>query len=124
MELLRIWAVRGAITTTEDRAEAVSEATQELLKELFRQNHIEPEDIVSIIFTATPDLTSEFPAAAARKLGLSDTPLMCAQEIAKVGALPRCIRVLIHFYTDLEKDELYPVYLRDAVKLRPDLNIR
>lgn len=117
----RIWAVRGAITIDEDHPEQILDASRELLQELFRQNQIVKEDIVSILFTVTPDIKTEFPAVAARHLGLGDTPLMCAQEIAKKNALPKCIRILIHFYTLLNKEELKPVYLRDAIKLRPDL---
>ncbi len=120
----RIWAVRGATTVEEDRPETVLAATRELLTVLFEKNRISPEQIVSVIFTTTPDITSEFPAVAARQLGLTDTPLMCAAEIAKPGALSRCIRVMIHFYTALEKHQIIPVYLRDAVKLRPDLQSR
>jgi chorismate mutase len=118
---MNIWAVRGAITISKDTAVEVLKATCELLVKIFEQNSILPENIVSIILTVTPDIKSEFPAVAARKLGLSSTPLMCAQEIPKKGALPLCIRTLIHFYTDLHKEEIVPVYLRDAVKLRPDL---
>lgn len=117
----RMWAVRGATTVEEDRPEAVLTATRELLTVLFEKNRICPDQIVSVIFTTTPDISSEFPAVAARQLGLTDTPLMCAAEIPKQGALPLCIRVMIHFYTSLAKHELVPVYLHEAVKLRPDL---
>jgi chorismate mutase len=117
----KIWAVRGAITIKSDQAEAVLEAAQELLVRLMERNAIQTTAIVSIIFTVTPDIKSEFPAVAVRKLGLTDIPLLCAQEIPKTGALPFCIRVLLHFYTELERSQLEPVYLRDAVKLRPDL---
>jgi chorismate mutase len=117
----KLWAVRGAITISRDQPEEVINATTELLQEIFRVNGIKNEAIVSIVFTATPDIQSEFPAVAARRLGLTDTPLTCAQEIAKQGALPLCIRILIHFYTPLTKKEIKPVYLREAVKLRPDL---
>ncbi len=118
---VKLWAVRGATTVESDTPEQILTATRELLSELLVQNRIEPEAIVSIIFTATPDLNSEFPAVAARQLGLNNTPLLCMQEIAKSGALPRCLRILIHFYTELNKDQLCPVYLHEAVKLRPDL---
>lgn len=118
---MKLWAIRGAITVPEDTPGAVKEATGLLLQELIRLNSIGGGEIVSIIFTATEDIRSEFPAVAARELGLNDTPLICAREIPKPGALPLCIRVLIHFYTPLAKEELKPVYLREAVKLRPDL---
>lgn len=119
--MMNIWAVRGATTISKDKSEEVLAATSELLAEIFRYNSILPDRIVSIMFTVTPDIRSDFPAIAARKLGLTDTPLMCGQEIAKKGALPLCIRVLIHFYTDLPKTKIKPVYLKNAVKLRPDL---
>jgi chorismate mutase len=119
--MAKIWAVRGAITIAKDTSEEVLTATRELMEALFAANQIQAEQIVSIIFTVTPDIHSEFPAVAARQLGLTDTPLTCAQEIAKAGALPLCIRVLIYFYTSLAKSELQPVYRREAVKLRPDL---
>lgn len=119
MEIL--WAVRGAITISEDTPEEIAAATREMLTAIFAANQIQPEMIVSIFFTVTPDIKSDFPAVAARQLGLTDTPLFCAQEIAKTGALPLCIRVLIHFYTKLVKSEIKPVYMREAVKLRPDL---
>jgi chorismate mutase len=117
----RIWAVRGATTIPEDTPEAVLTATRELLRAVLEANQIQDDDLVSILFTVTPDIHSEFPAVAARQLGLTNTPLTCAQEIAKDGALPLCIRVLIYFYTSLAKNELKPIYLRGAVRLRPDL---
>ncbi len=118
---MNLWAVRGAITISKDTPAEVLKATSELLARILERNSISPENIVRIIFTVTPDIKSEFPAVAARKLGLSSTPLMCAQEIPKKEALPLCIRTLIHFYTHLNKEEIMPVYLRDAIKLRPDL---
>lgn len=119
--MMNLWAVRGATTISKDVPAEVLVATSEMLTEIFHRNSIVPEHIVSIIFTVTPDIQSEFPAVAARDLGLTSTPLMCAQEIAKKGSLPLCIRVLIHFYTDLPKTGIQPVYLNNAVKLRPDL---
>lgn len=119
--MLKMRAVRGATTIPEDNQQIVLDATQELLEELFKQNQIIPDNLVSIIFTVTPDIKSEFPAAAARRLGLTSTPLMCAQEIHKPDSLALCIRIMIHFYTNLLKKEIKPVYLNDAVKLRPDL---
>lgn len=118
----RIWAVRGAITIPEDTPEEIIAATKELLNAIIKVNRIETEKIVSIIFTVTSDISSEFPAVAARQMGLDSTPLMCALEIPKPGSLPLCIRILMHFYTTLSKSEIRAVYLRDAVKLRPDLS--
>ncbi len=117
----QVWAVRGAITILKDTPDEVTAATKELLTEVIKENRIEPEKIVSIVFTVTPDISSEFPAVAARQLGLDSTPLMCAQEIPKPGSLPLCIRLLIHFHTTLSKSEIKAIYLKDAVKLRPDL---
>lgn len=118
---MKLWAVRGAITIPKDNPQEILKATTELLTVILNHNDIQAENIVSIIFTVTPDIKSEFPAVAARKLGLNSTPLMCSQEIPKKGALPLCIRTLIHFYTELTKEAIQPIYLRDAVKLRPDL---
>lgn len=117
----KIWAVRGAITITADEPEQILSASRELLEEIFKVNRITPEQIVSIIFSVTPDIHSEFPAVAARTMGLTDTPLFCVQELAKPTALPLCIRALIHFYTSLPKQNITAVYLREAQKLRPDL---
>lgn len=118
---MNLWAVRGATTISKDKPEEVLAATCEMLTEIFERNSIVPENIISILFTVTPDIRSEFPAVAARNLGLTSTPLMCAQEIFKEGSLPLCIRVLIHFYTDLTKSQIKPVYMNNAIKLRPDL---
>jgi chorismate mutase len=117
----RVRALRGAITVDRDEPHHVLDATVELLSEMFARNDVAPEHVVSVLFTATPDLTSEFPAVAARTLGLSDVPLLCAAEIAVPDALPRCIRVLLHLYTDRAPGELRHVYLRDARSLRTDL---
>lgn len=117
----KLWAVRGAITIPEDTPDEITAATKQLLTEIIKRNQINPEQIVSIIFTVTTDISSEFPAVAARQLGLDSTPLMCSSEIPKPDSLPLCIRVLMHFHTKLSKSEIKHVYLRDATKLRPDL---
>lgn len=116
-----VQALRGATTVTEDDAAAISEATKELLGEMLTRNGLSPEGLISILFTATPDLTAAFPAAAARSLGISEVPLLCAQEIAVPGALARCIRVLAHIQTERGRAELRHVYLNGAVDLRSDL---
>jgi chorismate mutase len=113
-------AVRGAITVDADQPEEVRAATAELLGEVLARNALEPGDLISIIFTATPDLVSEFPAVAARQIGLSQVPLMCAQEIEVEGAMPRCIRVLIHCNAPVHR-AIRHVYLRGARQLRLDL---
>ena len=119
--MANLWAVRGATTIPKDDVTEILNSTEELLLELIEINDMRFADIVSIIFTVTQDIISEFPAVAARKIGLSDTPLICTQEIPKPGSLPLCIRVLIHFYTDLQKSEIRSAYLHEAVNLRPDL---
>lgn len=118
----RTVAVRGATTVAADRAEAIVAATAELLTTLMEANGVGPDDIVSLIFTSTPDLTSEFPAAAARALGLADTPLLCATEIGVAGAMTRCIRVLMHFSAPRAYAGPRPVYLGEAKALRTDLS--
>ncbi|GAB4242093.1 MAG: chorismate mutase [Thermoleophilia bacterium] len=114
-------AVRGATTVEADTSEQIKVRTTELLEQILQRNNIENEDLISIIFTATPDLASDFPAAAARGLGLSDVPLLCSQELAVKGAVERCIRVLIHFQTRLERSRVRHVYLHNAKQLRLDL---
>ncbi len=113
-------AVRGAITVEADTAEAIAEATCELLDGVLGRNGLAVEDLVSIIFTATHDLTAEFPAVAARQMGLSAVPLLCAQEIPVAGSMPRCVRVLVHCYAPPERPVRH-VYLREARQLRLDL---
>ncbi len=116
----RLRAIRGAITVPADTPEAIADATVELLMAVMERNALQPDDIVSIIFTATPDLRSDFPAAAARRLGLSRTPLLCCQELAVEGAVERCIRVLLHVVLPADC-EVRHVYLREARQLRLDL---
>jgi chorismate mutase len=117
----RVAALRGATTVPRDDPEAIVEATAELLEELMARNGVAPGDLVSVVFTATSDLTTEFPAAAARRIGISDVPLLCAAEIDVAGAVPRCVRVLVHLYTDRPVADLRHVYLRAARRLRSDL---
>ena len=113
-------AIRGATTVKENTLEAILEETSVLLEAIMAENQIGSDDLVSILFTTTPDLTAAFPAKAARRLGLSDTPLICAQELDVKGALPRCIRVMIHAYTSKSKQEIKHIYLNEAVSLRVD----
>ena len=116
----RLVALRGATTVDADSQSDIKLRTEELLTELLGRNRLAVDDIVSILFTATPDLRSDFPAAAARGLGLSHTPLLCAQEIPVEGAVARCIRVLIHCYAPAS-GERHHVYLHEARQLRLDL---
>ncbi|MFN0052630.1 MAG: chorismate mutase [Planctomycetales bacterium] len=115
--------VRGATSVSVDTREDILEATRELLREVLRTNRIEDfDDIVSILFTTTPDLTSTFPAEAARELGMVLVPLLCASEIAVPGRLPRCVRLLMHLNTDKPPKDIVHVYLREAKALRPDIH--
>jgi chorismate mutase len=116
----RLCAIRGATTTNEDTTEAIRDATAELLAEVLRRNSLPVGDIVSVILTATPDLVADFPAVAAREMGLSHTPLLCCQEIPVAGAIERCIRLLVHCYLSAGGDA-HHVYLRGARQLRLDL---
>jgi chorismate mutase len=113
-------ALRGAITVEDNISDAILEATEELLREVMSRNALEPDRMVSCIFTCTEDLNAEFPAVAARRLGLGAVPLLCAREMVVPGSLPRVIRVLVHCYLE---DHAAPqhVYLREAVSLRRDL---
>ncbi len=113
----RVYAVRGAIALTEDTREEVVKGTQTLLKELMARNRVSPDDIVSVLFTATDDVHSEFPAAAARLMGLSGVPLLCARELDVTSSLtmPLCVRVMMHIYADAKPE---PVYLGGTERLR------
>ena len=114
-------ALRGATTTDADTVEQIDERVQELVKGLIDRNGLTSDDIISMLLTATADLRSTFPATAARKLGLSDVPLMSAQELDVPGGLPHCVRVLMHIETERPRAELRHVFLHGARSLRPDL---
>lgn len=114
-------AVRGATTTEADTVEQIDERVQEMVRALLDRNGLGPDDVISMLLTATPDLRSTFPATAARKLGLENVPLMSAQEIDVEGGLARCVRVLAHVETDRPRAELRHVFLHGARALRPDL---
>jgi chorismate mutase len=114
-------AVRGAIQVDGDSRQEILDGSAELVSTVLERNGLTADDIISIVFTATPDLTAEFPAYAARLLGLTDVPLLCASEIAVPGALPRTLRLLAHVETERSRAELRHVYLRGAAALRTDL---
>lgn len=119
---MAVRGIRGATSVPENTAEAVLSATRELLAEILRANALTDfEEIISAIFTTTPDLTATFPAEAARSLGMNHVPLLCASEIAVPHGMPRCIRVLLHVNTDRTQQQIAHVYLREAKKLRPDM---
>jgi chorismate mutase len=114
-------AIRGATQLDIDDRDHLLVSVEELIRSIFEQNGIDNADLISMMLTATPDLRSEFPAVAARALGIGDVPLICAQEIDVAGALPRVIRVMVHVNTELERDQIKHVYLRGATALRRDL---
>jgi chorismate mutase len=116
----RLHAIRGATTVPADTSDAIGERTSELIAAILDRNVLAADDIVSMVFTATPDLTADFPAVAARAAGLSRTPLLCCQEIPVRGAMQRCVRVLLHCYL-ADGHVARHVYLHDARQLRLDL---
>lgn len=119
---MTVRGVRGAVTCLHDQPEAILQATQELLLAIQAANPgMHPDDFASIFFTATPDLRSIHPAKAARQLGWTLVPLLCAQEIDVPDSLPRCIRVLLHWNTALPQHKIQHVYLGEATVLRPDI---
>lgn len=118
---MAVRALRGAIQVDSDDRQAILDGASELVLAVLDRNAVVPEDLISILFTATPDLSAEFPAYAARQLGLTDVPLMCAAEIAVPDAMPRVLRLLAHVETSRSRGELRHVYLRGAAALRTDL---
>jgi chorismate mutase len=116
--------IRGATTVARDEPALVLDATETLLRTIVERNAFVPEDVASALFTVTPDLVSEFPAAAARRMGWTLVPLLNFTEIGVPGRLERCIRVLVHVNTELPQDRIQHVYLEGATVLRPDLTGR
>lgn len=118
---VRVRAIRGATTVDHDDAALIGDAVRELLETIVEENGFHVDDVVSAMFTLTPDLRSVFPAAAARAMGWADVPMLCASEIDVAGAQPRCIRVMLHVERTIGAAPITHVYLREAVALRPDL---
>ena len=119
---MTIRGIRGATTVEADQPDLILSATRELLESVLDANPgMHPEEVASALFTVTDDLCSTFPAQAARQMGWSLVPMLCAREIPVPGSLPKVIRVLVHWNTERAQNEVTHVYLRDAVKLRPDL---
>jgi len=117
-----IRGIRGATTVSADEPDLILQATRELLEAILEENQgMQPEDVASALFTVTDDLASTFPAQAARQMGWGLVPMLCAREIPVPDSLPRVIRVLVHWNTEVPQTEITHVYLRDAVRLRPDL---
>jgi len=114
-------AIRGAIQVDADEREAILEGTAELVAQVMSRNELAADDVISVLFTVTPDLTAEFPALAARKTGFHAVPLMCATEIPVPGAMPRVVRLMAHVDTDRPRSAIQHVYLRGAVALRLDI---
>jgi len=112
--------LRGATTASANTSQAILEATEELIRALQTANDFRPDDVESAIFTSSPDLTAEYPARAARRLGWDTVPLLGASEVAVPDGVPRCIRLLLHLYTTKAPRELKHIYLREAAQLRPD----
>ncbi len=118
---MAVRAIRGAIQVEADQREAILEGTAELIAEVMSRNELTADDVISVLFTATPDLTAEFPALAARKTGFHAVPLICATEIPVPGAMPRVVRLMAHVETDRPRSQIQHVYLRGAVALRLDI---
>jgi chorismate mutase len=120
MPEVRVRGIRGATTADANTREAILTATDELLQLMIDSNHVCAEDVASVFFTTTSDLTAEYPALAARALGWHDAALMCAHEMTVPHGLPMCIRILIHWNTPVQAAEVQHVYIRGAAHLRPD----
>ncbi len=118
---MAVRAIRGATQLEADEREHLLARTAELISAVLEANELAAEDLISVLFTATSDVCSEFPAVAGRQVGLVDVPLICAQEIDVPGALPRVVRMMLHTETSRTRDQVQHVYLHGAVALRPDL---
>lgn len=118
---MAVRAVRGAIQVDADEREAILEGTAELVAEVMSRNELTTDDVISVLFTVTPDLTAEFPALAARKTGFHAVPLMCATEIPVPGAMPRVVRLMAHVESGRPRAQIQHVYLRGAMALRLDI---
>jgi chorismate mutase len=118
---MSVRAIRGAIQVDANERDEILKGASELVTEVLHRNDVDPADLISIVFTATPDLNAEFPAYAARLLGLTDVPLLCTTEIAVPGSMPRVLRLLAHVETSLTRAQIRHAYLRGASALRTDL---
>jgi chorismate mutase len=118
---ITVRAIRGATTVDADTEAAITERVVALLRQILDRNGLDEEDIISILFTATDDIVSTFPATAARSVGLGAVPLICARELGIVGSVPRCIRVMLHVETERPRRDIHHVYLEGARGLRDDL---
>ena len=120
-EPVAVRAIRGAVQVEANESAAILEGTSELVTEVMSRNQLTPADVISVVFSATPDLNAEFPALAARKLGFQDVPLLCCSEIAVPNAMPRVVRLMMHVETEAPRAAIQHVYLRGAAALRLDI---
>jgi chorismate mutase len=120
-DAVAVRAIRGATQVEADERQAILGATSELVAEVMDRNRLSTDAVISVLFSATPDLRSEFPALAARSLGFQEVPLLCCAEIAVPGAMPRVVRLMMHVETDLDRSRMQHVYLRGAAALRLDI---
>jgi chorismate mutase len=118
---MRVRAVRGAVQVEANLRPAILDGTSELVTEVMSRNRLTPDEVISVIFTATADLDAEFPALAARQLGFGEVPLLCCTEIGVPGSMPRVVRLLMHVETELARSQVQHVYLRGAAALRLDI---
>lgn len=118
---MSVRAIRGATQVEANTAESITAATQELILEMLSANSLSPDDVISVLFTSTPDLDATFPAASARAVGFENTPLICSVEIDVAGALPRTVRVMAHVESELSKAAISHIYLHGAKSLRRDI---
>jgi chorismate mutase len=118
---VKVRAIRGAVQVDADDRQAILQGTAELVTAVMTRNNLSTDDVISVIFSATPDLRAEFPALAARKLGFQEVPLLCCSEIPVPGAMPRVVRLMMHVETDVDRSEVQHVYLRGAAALRLDI---
>lgn len=118
---MMIRGVRGATTVEADTRDEILTATRQLLALMIRVNDMKSEDVASALFSVTADLNAEFPALAARQLGWLEVPMLCTHELSVPGSLPKCIRILVHWNTEKVQSQIQHVYIREAVRLRPDL---
>jgi chorismate mutase len=120
-EFVQVRAIRGAVQVDADDRQAILDGTAELVTAVMSRNGLSTDDVISVIFTATPDLTAEFPALAARSLGFQEVPLLCGTEMSVPGSMPRVVRLMMHFQTGKSRSEIQHVYLRGAAALRLDI---
>ena len=118
---MAVRAIRGAVQVDANQRADILDGTTDLVTEVMTRNGLVPDDVISVVFTTTPDLTAEFPALAARKIGFHDVPLLCASEIDVPGAMPRVVRLMMHVETGLARTQVQHVYLRGAAALRLDI---